>query len=106
MAKYKIRFMFEWGSGVCLWSMNEAAALLFEDYPIETDRLPISDGLKEELDRLIDKHVEAWDWDDPAGDLLWDENQIKEFTAEAEDAYKALCEELGPDYDVEFRSEL
>jgi hypothetical protein len=49
MATYKMKFMFDWGSAVCLWSMNKATEDRFGDYPIDLSKLPISDDLKTDL---------------------------------------------------------
>ena len=50
MPKYKMRFMFDWGSGACLWSNNDQTVTAFGDYPIEElEKLPISDELVREL---------------------------------------------------------
>ena len=104
MPKYKMRFMFDWGSGVCLWSDNDQTVTDFGDYPIEDlEKLPISAELAQELYYLIDKHDEALNWDDPAGDLLWSEQQITDFKRRATDAYERLVGELGKDYEVEFK---
>ncbi len=62
--------MYDWGSGICLWSVNDAAREKY-DYPIELDSLPLSDNLKNELEYLINKHDEALDWEYPPNPLLW-----------------------------------
>ena len=103
---YKLKFMFDWGSGVCLWSANPAAEEKLGDYPVEVASLSISPELKEELERLIEWHDEALNWDDPAGDLLWNENQMKSFMSAAQKAYVVLCSELGADYDIEFYAQI
>lgn len=99
---YKLKFMFDWGSGVCLWSANKDAEDKFGDYPILTSALPVSRELKERLERLVEWHDEAFNWDDPACDLLWDDGQISKFLATAKKTYLRLCEELGEEYEVEF----
>ena len=106
MSKYRIKFMFDWGSGVCLWSTNDAAQEMFQDYPIDTDKLPVSQELKDNLEELIARHDEALDWNNPAGDLLWNEKQTEIFLAEATNAYNELCFELGDDFVIEFIREL
>ena len=103
---YKLKFMFDWGSGACLWSTNDAAVDKFGDYPVITDVLPISQELKAELEHLIDWHDEALNWDDPAGDLLWSESQIQEFMTAAKKSYLALCDALGADYEIEFYDQI
>ena len=107
MPKYKIKLMFDWGSGVCLWSDNDDTIKAFGDYPIEDlEKLPISGELVQELYYLIDKHDEALNWDDPAGNLLWSEQQIADFKRRATIAYERLVGELGEDYEVDFKENL
>ena len=99
-ATYRMTFMFDWRSGVCLWADNEAAKAKFNGYPVETCDLPISDGLKETLENLICVYDEAFDFEKSNGDLLWDKNQTEEFLCTAREAYACLCEELGPEYEA------
>lgn len=100
-ATYKMKFMFDWRSGVCLWADNEATKAKFNGYPVETCDLPISDRLKATLEDLIYLYDEAFGFEESNGDLLWDKNQIEEFLCTAREAYACLCEELGPEYEVE-----
>ena len=47
MPTYKLKYMFDWGSGVCLWSSNDKAKEKFGDYPIEEmEKLPVSAELR------------------------------------------------------------
>ncbi len=101
LAKYQLKYMFDWHSGICLWADNEAAKEKFNGYPVETCDLPISDGLKETLEDLICLYDEAFDFEKSNGALLWHKNQIEEFLKNAREAYERLCEELGPGYEVE-----
>lgn len=71
--------MFDWGSGVCLWSADDATISKFGDYPITTDNLPVSETTKNTLEHLISWHDEAFNWNNPSGELLWDEQQVKVF---------------------------
>ena len=100
MAVYEMKYMYDWGSGCCVWSINDAAREKY-DFPVFAEQLPISDDLKTTLDYLISKHDEALDWDCPQNDLLWDEEQINLFIKEAISAYERLCVELGDEYRVE-----
>ena len=100
-ATYKLKFMFDLGSGICVWSDNEAARTKFNDYPIETDKLPISNGLKETLDDLINLYDTSLNREEPNGDLMWNKNQIEEFLKMARNAYVKLCKELGSKYEIE-----
>lgn len=103
MARYQLKFMFDWGSGVCVWSVNEAAGKKFGKYAVETERLPVSRVLKDWLTELTARHDEALNWDNPGGDLLWDRARQAAFTEEAQAAHRRLCNELGPDYEVSFK---
>ena len=49
MAKYKMKYLFDWGSGTCLWSTIDAAIDKY-DYPVVLDNLPISSNLKIQLE--------------------------------------------------------
>ena len=81
--------MFDWGSGVCVWSTNAAAKVKFNAYPLL-------------LNKLIIQHDTAWNWDDPGAGLLWNTAQQTAFINETMFAYKQLCAELGPDYNISF----
>ena len=76
LEKIGLKYMFDWGSGVCVWTTNDAGKERFKDYPVETSLLPISEELKNHLEHLISWYDEALDWDNPGGDLLWSEKQI------------------------------
>lgn len=103
MPYYRIKYMFDWGSGVCLWSDNSEAKEKFGDYPIEDlEKLPVSAELREELEYLITEHDKALNWEDPGGDLLWNVQQVTQFKQRAAQAYEQLVHELGSDFDVEF----
>ena len=99
--KYKLEFMFDWGSGTCVWSANDEAKEKFGSYPIGTHDLPISDELKKILDALIDFYQLSMDFEKTNGDLLWNKEQIEDFRESTQEAYEALCEELGSEYEIE-----
>lgn len=100
--KYELKFMYDWGSGVCVWATNAASKAKFQDYPVNTSDLPISPELADLLNRLIIQHDTALNWADPGSALLWNEAQQAAFIAQAQSAYQRLCAELGSDYEVSF----
>ena len=102
MEKYELKFMYDWGSGVCVWSVNAAAKAKFNNYPIKTTDLPISQKLANLLNKLIAQYDTALNWGEPEGELLWDKMQQAIFEEESKSAYKQLCIELGSDYKVSF----
>ncbi|MDO4156604.1 MAG: hypothetical protein Q4D37_07485 [Oscillospiraceae bacterium] len=101
MAIYELKYMFDWGSGTCVWTSNEASRNLFVHYPVRIEQLPISKVLKDELKQLIEEHDKALDWDCPSNGFVWSEERQKQFISEAIFAYKRLCLELGMEYHVE-----
>ncbi len=95
--KRKLKFMFDWGSGVCIWSGNEAAKTEFGTYPIRSHELPISNSLIKELDDLIELYDTSLNPEDPR-ELVWNMSQIKAFCSAAMQTYEHLYAELGTDY--------
>ena len=102
MNPIKMKFMFDWGSGVCLWSTNEEAVNRFGDYPVLPAQLPVSESLISKLEKMIEDHDNALNWADPSGELQWDRSQIDSFLKSAKDLYQQLCTELGAGYEIEF----
>lgn len=43
--KYRLRFFFDTGSGVCLWTANDAAREIY-DYPVSMEALPVSELIR------------------------------------------------------------
>jgi len=99
---YSLKFMFDWKSGVCLWSANEAANKKFGDYPIVVEKLPISEELKNELNGLIELYDTCLSSDNPGGNLIWTKEQIDVFINKSKKVYHNLCDELGDDYDIKY----
>lgn len=94
MTKYEIRFLFDFGSGVCLWGMNDLAKEAF-NYPINHWNLPISENAKRWLDYLIAWYDVALDWvDTPDGGPYWSDLESKNFDAAVAKGYQILLNEL------------
>lgn len=104
MAKYEMKYMYDFGSECCIWSLNDDAKERY-GYLVLSEQLPISKELKSKLNHLISIHEEALDWGNPQGDLLWSEKQIQLFRIEAITAYDQLCNELGGEYEVSLWSD-
>lgn len=96
--------MFDWGSGTCLWAVNQEAKNKF-GYAIEIENLLISSELKQQLFHLIEWHDEALDWENPTKGLLWNDKEIEKFKIEAKELYYSLCDELGPLYRIVYQDE-
>ncbi len=99
MAKYVLKYMFEWG-GTCLWSVNDAAIEKY-GYGVDERELPISGNLKRYLWYLQAYHDCFLDWEDPHENSPWmTDEDYKEFNRKAKFAYEQLCKELGEDYEI------
>jgi hypothetical protein len=90
---YRARFFFDAGSGTVLWSANDEARDRF-DYPIELDRLPVSDDLRAELVRLVEEYDTSLDWDYPPNPTPWSAEQCDRFNNAVRSARARLQVEL------------
>ena len=99
MAKYKMKYWFEWG-GTCLWSANDAAIEEF-DYAVDEQKLPISRKLKNLLWYLQAYHENMMDMDNAPDDSpWWTEEDTIMFDKKKKIAYEQLCQELGEEYEI------
>jgi hypothetical protein len=48
MATYHLRYFFDPGAGICLWSSNDAARQKF-DYPVDARDLPVPETTQRRL---------------------------------------------------------
>jgi hypothetical protein len=103
MTVYRLKYMFDAGSGICLWAANDAAHGRF-GYPVDADGLPLSEGLSARVRRLLEWYDRGLDWDDPGGPSPWDAAEEARFGAEARAVLAALRAELGPEFEIEDRS--
>lgn len=69
MAKYVMKYRFEWG-GTCLWSANDAAKAEY-GYDVDEQKLPISRKLKDLLRYLQAYHDTMMDMDNTPDDSPW-----------------------------------
>ncbi len=105
MAIYEMKYMYDWRSGVCVWSTNSAAREKY-GYPVASNALPISQALIDTLNDLIARYDTALNWDNPASGLVWSAEEQSIWFHKAKAAYERLCLELGNQYTVTFEAEL
>lgn len=96
---YKLTFNFDAGSGVCLWSDNDAAREAY-DYAVEHWDLPISENTKRKIDYVIAWYDTGLDWENPAGPSLWNEAEAAAFRQEASSLLENLKKELGSAFQI------
>jgi len=105
MAKYQMKYSFEWGSGVCLWSTNEAAEIKFRDV-VDERQLPISHKLKDLLWYIVAYYDTMLDMDNaPAISPWWTDEDELMFNKKQKFAYAQLCQELGKEYEIIYAAE-
>ena len=97
--RYRLRFFFDPGSGVCLWSANDAARERF-DYPIELVELPLSDETRQSGEELIGRFDTSLDWSDPGGPSPWTASDAAAFDESALSWLALARHELGEEYDI------
>ena len=95
-----LRFFFEYGVEVVLWPQDVQSVL---GYPCDTQRLPISEATRAEIDRLSARYQSSLDWDDPMGPSPWPLEQREQFNTQARALLERIRSELPSDWVVEDR---
>jgi hypothetical protein len=98
-AKYRLRYAFDAGAGVCLWAGNDAARARF-GYPIEAAALPLTDTTRQQVEKLIVWYDTGIDWMNPGGPSPWDAAEEQRFQTAARALAVLLEHELGPEFDL------
>lgn len=99
MPTYRLRFLFDAGSGTCLWAGNDAARERF-GYAVAIDALPLVPGTRTRGAALVAQHDTSIDWDDPAGPSPWSAAERARFAADSEAFLAELRKELGTEFEV------
>ena len=96
---YRLRFFFDAGSGVCLWSANPAARVRF-GYPVVLGDLPLAERTRETGRRLIERYDTSLDRSYPPDRSPWSEAESLGFDMAARDWLTNIKQELGRDFQV------
>ncbi len=99
MPSYRLRFFFDAGSGVCLWSGNAAARGRY-GIAIAPAQLPLPEATQQEMTRLIAWYDTSLDWEHPTGPTPWSPAERAQFEAAARALLAQLREQLGPTFVV------
>ena len=97
---YKLRYFFDFGSGGCLWSANDAANEHFGNYPVGICKLPISRTLEMRIQFVLSWHDTFLNWDNVPQPSQWSDREVKQFRAAAQEVLHLLREELGPNFEI------
>ena len=98
-ALYRLRYFFDTGSGICLWSANDAARERF-NYPVELLALPLPETI-----RRRGYFVTAWydtfmDWERSPEPSRWWPREEAAFNAVAQELLALFRESLGPNFQI------
>ena len=99
MSRYMLRYFFDPGSGICLWSANDDARERF-GYPVEIDSLRLSQSLRSSASHLVQWYDTSVDWASPGDPSPWSEEERARFAASANEFLEKLREFLGSDFDI------
>lgn len=89
-----LRYFFDAGSGVCLWSGNAEAQARW-GYAVDHALLPVREGTRRILQALVTRFDTSIDWSDPAAPGPWTAEDRTRFMAAAADGLRLLRQELG-----------
>jgi len=99
MTCYRLRFFFDAGAGVYLWS-SDASARERYGIAISPEQLPLSAATQQAVNRLVRWYDASLDWDNPAGPTPWSPEECVRFNAAARALLTQLRLQLGTDYDL------
>ena len=99
MENYRLRYFFDPGSGICLWSENEAARGRF-GYPVELGDLELTSALKKRAEELMARFDKSTDWADPSGPSPWSDVERARFQADAASLLRSLQQCLGASFEI------
>ena len=91
-------FFFDAGSGTALWAAPQKHDQ--PHYAVDLHRLPVSQGLRGELARLVALYDSSLNWDYPPDPGPWREPQCREFNCAVHHVIQRLGAELGPTWEI------
>ena len=99
MEKFELRYFFDPGSGICLWSENDVAIERF-GYAVELDGLGLNSALKLRAEELIARFNTSIDWTYPPNASPWSAMERERFKMDSARLLRSLQECLGPDFEI------
>lgn len=99
MVIYELRYSFDYGSGVCLWSSNEEANKRF-GYPVELENLGLPSDVENLAIDLLRRFDMSLNWDDPLGPPVWSIEDRDRFDTDSQTLLQQLCEHLGKEFRI------
>jgi hypothetical protein len=101
---YRLRYFFDLGSGICLWSANDAARERF-GYPVELRDLPLPETIRRRSYFVLAWYDTFMDWEQSPEPSRWWPREEAAFNAAAQELLVLFREHLGPAFEVMDESE-
>ncbi len=98
MARYRIRFFFDWGC-TPFWSGNDETRECF-DYPIQPEKLPLSQETMKRSYELAEWHDKSLNWDYPPDPSPWRQEECDRFNTAVKQLFEAARDELGEEFEL------
>lgn len=96
---YKLRYFFDFGSGICLWAVNDAATERF-GYQVHSSKLPITSNLMYRIEFVLAWYDTFLDWDNPPQKSPWWVAEGAQFKLVAQDLFDLLQKQLGAEFEI------
>ena len=96
----KAKFFFDAGSGAILWALTPGDRGEW-GYPVDLRDMPITQGLREELEALITRYDQSLNEEYPPDPGPWREAECAEFNEAVRQALGRLRAELGPTWEID-----
>lgn len=93
--KYELRYFFDPGSGICLWSRNDSAKERF-GYPVELWQLPLTPNTQRWLRYLLAWFDTSVDWNNhqDADKQTWSEEEWDRFQLATQKGLRLIRQDL------------
>jgi len=98
-ASFRLRYYFDAGSGICLWSDNDAARERF-GHPVDLLDLPLPQTVRRRGEFLMAWHDTFVNWDNPGAPSPWQSRESGAFKLAARDFLGLLRQHLGADFEI------
>lgn len=97
---FDLRYSFDAGSSICLWSENVDANERY-GYPVDHWTLPLSENTRRFLTHLVAWYDTSVDWSSPGdSDDCWNEDELNRFMAAAAKGLQLLRQELSAEFSI------
>jgi hypothetical protein len=96
---YKLRYFFDFGSGICFWAANDPTRDHF-GYPIHSSNLPITSTLMHRVEFVLAWYDTFLDWDNPATETHWKAIEEVQFNLAAQELLHLVRAELAAEFEI------